>query len=48
VELPPPCDLGGAEPQARWNAVSLAYLGDAVWEVRTCSLVHQPNHNSCD
>jgi hypothetical protein len=34
VQLPPPCDLGGVEPQSRWNAVSLAYLGDAVWEVR--------------
>lgn len=30
--MPPPCDLGGAAPQARWNAISLAYLGDAVWE----------------
>ena len=38
VHLPPPCDLCGAEPQSRWNPVSLAYLGDAVWEVNDCFL----------
>jgi hypothetical protein len=32
--LPPPPDLAGSNPRARWNAVSLAFLGDAVWEVR--------------
>ncbi len=31
--LPPPPDLGGATPSSRWNAASLAYLGDSVWEV---------------
>lgn len=42
VGLPPPCDLGGALPQSRWNAVSLAYLGDAVWEVRGSFMCSQP------
>lgn len=32
--LPPPPYLGGAQPSSRLNAASLAYLGDAVWEVR--------------
>ncbi|GBF99589.1 hypothetical protein Rsub_12214 [Raphidocelis subcapitata] len=42
--LPPPPDLGGAEPRSRWNAASLAYLGDAVWEVyvRTASYREGP------
>jgi len=30
--LPTPPDLGGATPRSKFNAVSLAYLGDAIYE----------------
>ncbi len=33
--LPPPPKLGVLQPRSGWNATSLAFLGDAVWEVRT-------------
>jgi nucleoid-associated protein YgaU len=33
LQLPAAPQLLGASPQGRWNAVSLAFLGDAVWEV---------------
>jgi 23S rRNA maturation mini-RNase III len=36
LQLPAAPELSGASPQGRWNAVSLAFLGDAVWEVRSC------------
>ena len=41
--LPPPPDLGGADPRGRWNAASIALLGDAVWEacVRTALLLRR-------
>jgi hypothetical protein len=32
--LPPPPKLGVLQPRSGWNATSLAFLGDAVWEVR--------------
>eukprot|EP00877_Chromochloris_zofingiensis_P002540 jgi/Chrzof1/12287/Cz06g28220.t1 len=31
--FPPPPDIGGVEPRSRWNAASLAFLGDSLWEV---------------
>ncbi len=33
--LPPPPKVGVLQPRSGWNATSLAFLGDAVWEVRT-------------
>ena len=36
--LPPPPKLGVLQPRSGWNATSLAFLGDAVWEVRTSVL----------
>ncbi len=41
ASLPAPPQLGG-EPQALFNAVSLAYLGDAIWEVRANLAALQP------
>eukprot|EP00882_Tetradesmus_deserticola_P002607 GHRQ01002772.1.p1 GENE.GHRQ01002772.1~~GHRQ01002772.1.p1 ORF type:complete len:288 (+),score=87.78 GHRQ01002772.1:235-1098(+) len=32
LQLPAAPELPGSSPQGRWNAVSLAFLGDAVWE----------------
>lgn len=32
--LPPAPDLGERKPEQSWNASSLAFLGDSVWEVR--------------
>uniref|UniRef100_A0A383V3C2 RNase III domain-containing protein n=1 Tax=Tetradesmus obliquus TaxID=3088 RepID=A0A383V3C2_TETOB len=32
LNLPAAPQLLGASPQGRWNAVSLAFLGDSVWE----------------
>jgi len=34
--LPPPPNLKGKAPRKFWNAASLAFLGDSVWEVRIC------------
>ncbi len=31
--LPPPPNLKGKAPRKFWNAASLAFLGDSVWEV---------------
>ena len=31
--LPPIPDLQGKDIRANWNAVTLAFLGDTVWEV---------------
>lgn len=31
--LPPPPSLAGKSVRANWNATSLAFLGDAVWEL---------------
>ena len=31
--LPPAPKLGVLQPRSGWNATSLAFLGDAVWEV---------------
>lgn len=31
--LPPIPDLQGKDVRANWNAVTLAFLGDTVWEV---------------
>lgn len=31
--LPSPPDLGDRKPRTSWNATSLAFLGDAVWEL---------------
>lgn len=31
--LPPSAQLQGKAVKAKWNAVSLAFLGDSVWEV---------------
>eukprot|EP00879_Flechtneria_rotunda_P014825 GHRR01015489.1.p1 GENE.GHRR01015489.1~~GHRR01015489.1.p1 ORF type:complete len:189 (+),score=52.85 GHRR01015489.1:224-790(+) len=39
-QLPAPPDTAGMRPQGRWNAVSLAYLGDAVWEAGCYKLLH--------
>lgn len=36
--LPPPPNLKGKAPRKFWNAASLAFLGDSVWEVRICFL----------
>ena len=33
--IPQAPDLGGHLPRTSWNSTSLAFLGDAVWEVRT-------------
>ena len=32
--VPPPPNLHGKQPRKYWNAAALAFLGDAVWEVR--------------
>lgn len=31
--VPTPPNLGGKSPRKSWNAASLAFLGDSVWEV---------------
>ena len=31
--MPPPPDLHNKQARASWNATSLAFLGDSVWEV---------------
>eukprot|EP00879_Flechtneria_rotunda_P018574 GHRR01019490.1.p1 GENE.GHRR01019490.1~~GHRR01019490.1.p1 ORF type:complete len:218 (+),score=57.67 GHRR01019490.1:224-877(+) len=43
-QLPAPPDTAGMRPQGRWNAVSLAYLGDAVWEAIMRSHMYDPTH----
>jgi hypothetical protein len=37
--LPPPPNLKGKAPRKFWNAASLAFLGDSVWEVRYIALL---------
>jgi hypothetical protein len=32
-DLIPPPNMNGLDPRSRWNATSLALLGDSVWEV---------------
>ena len=37
--IPQAPDLGGHLPRTSWNSTSLAFLGDAVWEVRTIACI---------
>ena len=45
--VPPPPKLGILQPRSGWNATSLAFLGDAVWEARVWQIRLSDSSRTC-